>query len=128
MNTQHNALGLFGASESALLALALKYELVTGKQVKWRKSADEIYEMVKNSLHSSDQELFRKTTDFLDILPAEASKKFSQFGIEYTPQKKATPLQTYRGSIIPQDNTRSKRAIAVAPPSEQKKMWRGTAY
>ena len=120
MNNQHNALGLFGPSESALLALALKYELVTGQQVKWRKSELAIFEMVKNALSSDNADLFRKTTEFMDSLPADARKKLSAFGIECTPAAQVSP-QKYRGAVVSESPSKEQNV-------KQKQMWRGTAY
>ena len=67
-----NPLGLVGAAESALVALALKFELVCGVQVDWRHDENAIRRMVQISCNSEQQELRSKAEGFLRSITPEA--------------------------------------------------------
>lgn len=131
MGVRYNALGLVGNAERALIALALKYELHTGVQVKWRQSQKAIYDMVEESINGEYMELVEKAVEFLDALPGEVRHQFVIRKIEPLPHQ-PVKIQKYRGASVPVASSRNSRpdqstALDKTKPKKTK-IWRGTVY
>ena len=87
-------------SERALVALALKYELITGKQARWRKSYKAIYDMVLESMASNDNTLVEKAREFLNSLPSYLRQAFPiDTNDKKSSQSRSSspPLKSWRG-------------------------------
>ncbi|MCY0966520.1 hypothetical protein [Parathalassolituus penaei] len=86
-----------GQAQQALLALALKYEVVTGKSLKWRKDTEVAYHMVLESLASGVQELFDAAVAFLELLSLSARREFLRLQMEVVPDGYEARVELYRG-------------------------------
>ncbi|MDO6804708.1 hypothetical protein Q4595_19820, partial [Wenyingzhuangia sp. 1_MG-2023] len=84
-------------AEKALFALALKYEVITGKQVKWRKDTEAAFQMVMESLSSSRSELFQAAVTFLEAQPLAGRKAFLRLQQETVPDGFEARIEMYRG-------------------------------
>lgn len=84
-------------AQQALLALALKYEVVTGKSLRWRKDTEVAFQMVLESLASGIQELFEAAVAFLELLPLNARREFLHLQKESVPDGYEARVELYRG-------------------------------
>ncbi|MCY0963658.1 hypothetical protein [Parathalassolituus penaei] len=92
-----DALALNHTSRDALLALALKYESITGKRLKWRRDTDAAIEMVLDSLAHGADELFQVAVNFMETLPIQMRKEFLKLQQLDVPQGYEARVQLYRG-------------------------------
>lgn len=127
MAVRYNALGLVGNAERALIALALKYELLTGVQVKWRQDQNAIYEMVDEAIKSECIELIDKAVEFLEALPGEIRHQFVIRGIEPLPHQ-PKKLQKYRGVEVEGAPPRERPDNSKTASKSSTKIWRGAVY
>ncbi|MDP2549189.1 hypothetical protein [Oceanobacter sp. 4_MG-2023] len=114
-------------AEKALFALALKYEVITGKQVKWRKDTEAAFQMVMESLSSSRSELFQAAVTFLEAQPLAGRKAFLRLQQETVPDGFEARIEMYRGVAF-----RQLRSIGLEQPTGDQtvvqRTYRGVAY
>jgi hypothetical protein len=120
----NKALGLVGNSERVLMTLALKYELVTGVQVKWRQDHNAIYAMVDAAIKSDNAELVDKAIELLEVMPEEVRHQFVTRGIEPLPRQ-PNKLLKYRGVAIESTTQRDNPTTKKADSKAKIKSWRG---
>lgn len=68
--TASNALGVGCRAEGELIGLALRYELVRGVRLNWRKDRDQTLRAVSDSMNDRDSELRSRARRFWDSLSA----------------------------------------------------------
>lgn len=68
--TASNALGVGCRAEGELIGLALRYELVRGVRLNWRKDQEQTLKAVSDSLNDRDGELRSRARRFWDSLSA----------------------------------------------------------
>ncbi|MBX2848159.1 MAG: hypothetical protein KTR16_07565 [Acidiferrobacterales bacterium] len=89
----NNLLSMSAESEQAVSALALSYELETGKRVKWRKSETDVFDMISEALESTNAELSKKARYVLSVLDCGEKLRESSVSGGGT----ASVNRTYRG-------------------------------
>ena len=122
-----NTLAFTSESQQALSALALKYELLTGRQVKWRKDASAALEMVLYCLDCEVSELAEKARTFLDSMSLNTRRQFLALQQSPVPEGHESSVQLYRGVAHRQLTP----PLILEPVPElmfEPKMYRGTAY
>lgn len=124
MAVGHNALGLAGNAERALMALALKYELTTGVRVKWRRDQNAIYDMVAEAIKSDSIALVDKAVELLEALPKEIRRQFVIRGIEPL-SRKPKKVQKYRGVAIESTGPIDEPATVKTGAKTNTRVWRG---
>lgn len=68
--TASNALNVGCRAEGELIGLALRYELVRGERLNWRKDRDQTLRAVSDSMNDRDGELRSRARRFWDSLSA----------------------------------------------------------
>jgi len=87
--------------EQQLLFLALKYESLTGVNVRWRKSTGALAAMVEYGLYCGEKELEKLALGFLKMI-TDAERKHLLNELEALPEvqkEELRQLRIYRGAI-----------------------------
>ena len=70
-NVAKNALNVSPAAENILVGIALRYELLTGQKVNWRKDQAQCIQVVRDAAINADLEIRGKAKRFWESLSTE---------------------------------------------------------
>lgn len=70
-----NALGLGRAAENILVGIALRYELLSGSRVDWRKDKEQCLHIIRDAKAMGDADLSSKVDSFWRVLTIEEHAK-----------------------------------------------------
>ena len=123
MPGQSKLLKLSGIAEKNLLDLVLKYELITGIRVNWRKEPRAIFKMVKEALNSDISSLVEKALAFIETAPSEIRYQMPARGTTNPTRRHAKNKDLlYRGA---QTVTQSTNKPASTAPLERQNSAKG---